>query len=575
MKKLALLFALAAGTVSQSQTINGDYLDINNIKARFNSEGSLFSDFGSTFNNAFEAPQGSGAHTLFAGGLWIGGMDVGGTLKVAAQTYRQIGTDFWPGPLTPAATTDSATMAFYNRVWKVNKCDIDDYSSWIAGGMIGPNPIDSAGNEAINSWPAVTLDGQILAPFVDINSNGIYEPLLGDVPNIKGDQAIFFVYNDKGGIHTESGGASIGIEIHGMAYAYSCIDKPFLYNTVFTHYKIINKSSFRLDSAFIGNWTDLDIGNWADDYVECDVSRGAFYAYNGDSIDEPSSSGVVNYGANPPAQAIVFLAGPFADGNGADDPAASTPNGLNYGNGITDDERLGMTRFLYYHNNFTVTGHPLSASAYYGYLTGAWQDGTPWTYGGTGHLTGAPCNYIFPGASDPLGYGTTMTPQPQWDEMTEGNVPSDRRGIGSTGPFSLQPAAANQFDFAYVFGRATSGGNMASVALMKNYIDSLRLHFADPNLNCSCTGTTGISINNKEETFALYPNPSSDILNIETSSSFQDFTLQIFDATGKLVMKKEKCFGFQTLYIHGLKPGIYLLNLQSANSSLTRRFLRE
>ena len=34
---------------------------------------------------------------IFAGSIWLGGVDELGQLKVAAQTYRQTGADFWPG----------------------------------------------------------------------------------------------------------------------------------------------------------------------------------------------------------------------------------------------------------------------------------------------------------------------------------------------------------------------------------------------------------------------------------------------------------------------------------------------
>ena len=36
-------------------------------------------------------------NTMFAGALWIAGVSDGGQLKVAAQTYRQDGNDFWTG----------------------------------------------------------------------------------------------------------------------------------------------------------------------------------------------------------------------------------------------------------------------------------------------------------------------------------------------------------------------------------------------------------------------------------------------------------------------------------------------
>ena len=60
-----------------------------------------------------------------------------------------------------------------------------------------------------------------LAPFFDQNGNGVYEPMLGDVPNINNaDQGIWWVFNDAGNIHTQSNGATIGAEIQVLAYAY-------------------------------------------------------------------------------------------------------------------------------------------------------------------------------------------------------------------------------------------------------------------------------------------------------------------------------------------------------------------
>ena len=119
-----------------------------------------------------------------------------------------------------------------------------------------------------------------------MNGDGVYDPIgSGDYPLIKGDQAIFFVYNDAKGTHTETGGLPLGVEIQGMAYAYSCANDSALYNTIFTNNKIVNKSGSRIDSAFIGNFTDTDIGWYNDDFIGCDVKRGAYYGYNGTAID--------------------------------------------------------------------------------------------------------------------------------------------------------------------------------------------------------------------------------------------------------------------------------------------------
>ena len=84
---------VAAGCApSTSQTD----LDINNIRTTIMAGGDMWWDL----NNAkYEIPKNSNKHSMFAGALWIAGVSDGGQLKVAAQTYRQTGDDFWTGPL--------------------------------------------------------------------------------------------------------------------------------------------------------------------------------------------------------------------------------------------------------------------------------------------------------------------------------------------------------------------------------------------------------------------------------------------------------------------------------------------
>ena len=92
MKRLFLLVATITSIVSaNAQTIAGDYLDINNVKAWISADGILF---GNTLG--LEIPKGSGKNIPAVNSLWIGGLDGGGSLKLAAHTYRQTGNDFWP-----------------------------------------------------------------------------------------------------------------------------------------------------------------------------------------------------------------------------------------------------------------------------------------------------------------------------------------------------------------------------------------------------------------------------------------------------------------------------------------------
>jgi hypothetical protein len=571
MKKLALLFiSFSFLKASHAQfAINGDNLDINNIKARINSSGDLFWDF---INPKFEVPQGSGTGTIFADNLWIGGIDAGGNLKMAAHTYRQIGLDFWPGPLDSMANTNNTVIQMMNKVWKLNRCDIENYHFWAINGMPGSCPVDSLTLHNINTWPAVSPYGNPLAPYFDYNGDNFYDPSAGDYPLIKGDQAIFFVYNDKGGVHTETGGAALGVEIQTMAYAYDCPDSA-LQNAIFVNYKIINKSAFQLNNVFIGKWTDLDIGTWGDDHVGCDVSKGAFFGYNADSVDEGG------YEFHPGAQGVVFLKGASADSNGVDDLSGGNANGSGYGDGIIDNEEMGMTRFMFYDNNSNpVTGYPDNANDFYDYMRGYWLNGSSWTYGGNGTSGGVTCDFMFPGSSDPSGYGIhSGIPQPPWDQSMAISF-TDIKGLGSTGPFTFQPGAMQEFEVAYVFGRDYSAlGASAGVDVMKARIDSIRARYANGIMGCCSSLSTGIqNMVAENSNFKLYPNPASSLLYLDYSTDSKNITIEIYDVRGQLLKEvKMNSVSKQVINIETLSEGLYILKLNDGKNKKVQRFIKQ
>ena len=92
---------VAAGcTPSTSQTD----LDVNNVRTTIMGGGDMWWNLDDA---RYEIPKDGNKHSMFAGALWIGGVDAGGQLKVAAMTYRQGGNDFWPGPLDVNTATIS------------------------------------------------------------------------------------------------------------------------------------------------------------------------------------------------------------------------------------------------------------------------------------------------------------------------------------------------------------------------------------------------------------------------------------------------------------------------------------
>lgn len=462
-------------------------LDINNVRAKILNGGDMWWDIFGNNEARYAVPKPPigqiGPSSQFASSIWIGGYDAGGSLKTAAQTYRQSGNDYWPGPLTSSATTDASTCIAWDKFFKINRADVENYYNWVVGGQQGVNPILGTQSwDVITSWPAAGPDGQPLAPYYDVNVDGFYDPTVGDVPDfditgtrgcsaqLYGDQCLFWVFNDKGNIHTETGSSAIGLEIQAQAFAFATNDE--LNNATFYKYKITNKSSFKLDSTFFGVWDDADLGWYMDDYVGCDVALGFGMLYNGTEVD--GSGQATAYGANPPAIGIDFFEGPFADADLTDNPASDAPPSfLNYGDGVVDNERLGMCKFMYFNNNNNnVNGNPSAGDDFYQYLTGSWRNGTRITYGGDGTTGSVICDYMFPGTSDPYGYGVggdinNPISMPNWDETSENNIPNDRRFLQSSGPFTLEPGAVNVITIGVPWARATQGGPLASVALLK------------------------------------------------------------------------------------------------------------
>ena len=62
-----------------------------------------------------------------------------------------------------------------------------------------------------------------------------------------------------------SGSTPIGLEMQRTIWAYNT--NGVMANTIFVSTKIINKSGKRLDSMYIAQWADPDLGNAVDDFA--------------------------------------------------------------------------------------------------------------------------------------------------------------------------------------------------------------------------------------------------------------------------------------------------------------------
>jgi hypothetical protein len=511
-------------------------LDIGNVRARILINGDMWNDLNGTAK--YEVPKGSGKNSMSAGAFWIGGKESGGNLKLAAQTYRQGGSDFWPGPIdTNSVTIDSMICHAYDRHWKITRQEVADF---INGGTPSQTIIDWPGNSNPNSNGSLHL-----APFYDANGDGIYNYTQGDYPKyefgtqspniyerLNGDQTIWWVFNDVGNIHSETNGNSIGIEVHAQAFAF-CTNDTDLSNTTFYQFKIINRASSILYQTYFGAYADVDLGNSNDDYIGCDVTRNFGYGYNGDSYDDSPTG----YGNHLAAIGVDVLQGPLADSPDFKD---------NDFNGITDEpgESINMSGFIFYGNDASVQGNPTAASDFYQFLDGQWKDASPMVYGGTGYNpnnTTVTASFAFPGNSDPNHYGTSGVNYGfDWTESNPDtglsvNIPSDRRFIMSTGKFTMQPGEINYYIRAAVWAQINDSIPDSSITALQRSDDRIQSFF-DSHFNniATCVVTIGIDELSPDE-FSVYPSPATDYLMIHLKDQSTKMQVDIYSTDGKLI----------------------------------------
>ncbi|MBR9919881.1 MAG: hypothetical protein GYB31_03520 [Bacteroidetes bacterium] len=429
---------------------------VNNVRARLTTGGDVWWDRGDGLYVVPHVDPGQPeVSSIFAGAVWLGGLDPGGSLKVAGQTYgnAQGNSDFWAGPLDPVTgLTDLEICDDWDRFFEVYASEIDlhlsQYEEALAAGEdYDPDMIP----EGVKGWPARGNDyffeinefelpntTQGLAGYYDRDGNMKYEPAEGDYPiiEIRGcedpqypDQMIFWIYNDAGGIHAESNADAIQMEVQVQAFSYGTNDQ--INDMTFQRYKLINRAIEDIDSTFFAIWVDADLGCYTDDYVGCDTSRSLAYTYNADAADgnvgTTCPDGINTYGTEIPIIGVDYFRGPLKpifDANG--EPI--------------DTIELGMSSFTYFNNPSqnappTPTTDPANAEQFYNYLSGSWRDGTPFTYGGDGY-----------GGTDPIDFAFTEDPNNQqgWSMCTESLPEYDRRTVQASGPFLLKPGATNE-----------------------------------------------------------------------------------------------------------------------------------
>ncbi|MFH0895181.1 MAG: T9SS type A sorting domain-containing protein, partial [Bacteroidota bacterium] len=289
------------------------------------------------------------------------------------------------------------------------------------------------------------------------------------------------------------------------------------------------------------------------------------------------------YGSFPPIQSIVILKGPQMDADGSDNPVGIDEgiNGYGFGDGIQDNECLGLKKFVVGSRQGPWITDPVLAEHYYNLIS--LQYG--YQYGSTATLPdtlscGPDTRYFFPGDTDTLHWGTNyVIPscfENNWTEVTLKTQPFDRRCFASMGPFIFNSGAMQEIDIAFVFSRNFSDtARLGALPVMEQRIDSLRKYFV--NDYTPCNGSF-FGVQQKEAdnfVFQIFPNPATNLLNFEITNADKNSVVTILDLYGNKIMSRNlnnKMNG--SFDISGLSRGMYLISIVSGNKSISKKFIK-
>ena len=312
------------------------------------------------------------------------------------------------------------------------------------------------------NWPV--HEGAI---FNDINNDGIYNPNV-DIPGVPGAaQTIFIKYDDsdsKNNFQTPP----IGLEISETYWTYSNVGA--FNNAVFKKVTIVyrgtptSSANSKIDSMYICQWSDTDLGTPTEDYSGCDTLLNLGYTYNGQENDKVFSA----LGMAPPAVGYTFLHG-VAKYTG--NPNDSAIVNLKWKKGYKYVNDKPMTTFIYNGAGSVYSDPSLTyfgALEFYNFMRGKMSmprypkgEDFPPIYG----VTTEHSTYLLPG--DPV-TGTGII-----DGEADGA--SDRSLYSMTGPFTMYLGDTAEVVIAMVVGQGYSQLN--SVTKLKENVRAIKTLF--------------------------------------------------------------------------------------------------
>ncbi len=364
----------------------------------------------------------------------------------------------------------------------------------------------------------------------------------GGTPAIELKQTLWTVFNDADtNAHTNNAAQTLplGIEVHHTASA----TDDFLSmedQSIFMKYNLYNRSPDTIKDFYVALWADPDLGGYDDDLVGCDSLDNLFFCYNSSDTDS-------YYGSTPPAVGFKLIYGPVVPSSG---DSAVFNGQWKYGY-----RNLEMTSF----SRTTNGTDPNDYTETYNLLQGLTKSGAAYISPTTGEAN----SYMMSG--DPV----ASTGDLDYD-------PSDRRMMGTWGPFDFNPGDSQFVVIKMTIGYATN--RLTSIVDMRDIIN--RPYGIPTAVDNTPTGNlpSGYSLAQN------YPNPFNPSTSIEYSlPSRSHVKITVHNVLGQEVttlINTERPAGHHIVQWNGtdnhgeiVSTGIYLYRIEAGVYTETRKMM--
>jgi len=346
-----------------------------------------------------------------------------------------------------------------------------------------------------NEWPSDKG-----APYYDDNGDGVYDPIKDRPGLANADQVVWFVANDLSAGATKGllGSPPIGLEYQVTMWAYE--SEARLGNIIFRRNRLIYKGTdstsvdATIDSMYISQWSDPDLGSLGDDFVGVDTLLNTGYVYNSTDVDTK----FLEFGLAPPSVGYTLIQGPIVASMG--DEAVQDFRIK------SDRKNLPLSSFPSFPPPCNVCdgvfGSYEGTRQYYNLMLGLQATtGEPFIDPLTNETT------VFTLAGDPVA-GTGWV---------DGNPlgPVDRRMMMSSGPFTMVLGDTQEVIIAFVAGMG--GSRLESIVEMKK--------------------TARLAISLGQNMFNEIPDANLGLSHPTASEAMMNLTVNVNDIVNEVIVK--------------------------------------